>query len=791
MKRFKFIDLFSGIGGFHQAMGNLGGSCVLASEIDEFAINTYSENYHIDSARDITTIDDLSIPYHDVLCAGFPCQAFSKAGKQMGFADETKGTLFFQVARILKSSRPKFFILENVRNLVAHDNGNTMRVIENALNELGYNFKTIIMSPHQLGVPQLRERVYILGIRKDVFSGELIFTLPQRSKDSVDIYSAGIIDENPPEKYNISEHEIAVLNCWDEFHKGIKEKTIGFPIWSFEFGSTESLEGLPKWKADFCRKNRQLYLDNKSFIDEWFEKWNNLKDFTPTERKLEWQAGDSIDTIWDAFIQFRPSGIRVKRPDAFPALVAMVQIPIIGRYKRRLTPREAARLQSFPDSFIPNENDHQAYKQFGNAVNVNCVQFLAEQLFEYGNGGGKRMEQVLKSEQILPNTSLAIDYDQPLLSSRAICTAFSNALGGDCRIEKYDGTKTVYSYTDNGTKHYFLAGAVTYLSKPHPIFKKRLQLKKWYKEFYAEHKNDANTKIHLIGVYHYEGLIVFVEFAIEDYIERKLNSSAAHVYSNDIYQAVINGHFTKTDRNGNHVTSVISRCFKQYLTGAVQENRLFSLFKKFNSEFCFNQWVDAKTAISEMRDGHWYQWKGTEWPGWFLEYKVAGFVEKEHCQAFMIYIGNLKDDSMHDFDLLFPTEKYYGDLKASDIDHSEAPGNDQESVLNAINQCGRLWYIIYEHNTIKDSDREYEMAKERMALIGNPYEEGGKISYASRMKHSVNFKRMRIFELNRINMNEALSVFNQGHQPDGSARRPKFLINKKNIDNCIVFTYDA
>ena len=116
------------------------------------------------------------------------------------------------------------------------------------------------------------------------------------------------------------------------------------------------------------------------------EKWDNLNDFTPTERKFEWQAGESIKSLWEGFIQYRPSGIRVKRPDSFPALVAIVQIPIIGKYKRRLTPREAARLQSFPDEFMPNVNDHQAYKQFGNAVNVNCVKFLAEQLFQYGKG---------------------------------------------------------------------------------------------------------------------------------------------------------------------------------------------------------------------------------------------------------------------------------------------------------------------------------------------------------------------------------------------------------------------
>lgn len=383
MKPFNFIDLFSGIGGFHQAMTNLGGNCVLASEIDEHAIATYYENYHMDSAHDISLIDSADIPPYDVLCGGFPCQTFSKAGKQLGFSDETKGTLFFQIVRILKATKPTYILLENVRNLLSHNHGNTMEVIKGALDELGYNIKVELMSPHQLGVPQLRERVYILGIRKDVYSAEMSFDIPHQNKSNMNIYSAGIIDENAPEKYRISEHEITVLNCWDEFHKGINEKTLGFPIWMSEFGATADTSELPKWKADFCQKNRQLYQNNKPFLDKWLKKWNYLKDFTPTERKFEWQAGETVDSVWDALIQFRPSGIRVKRPDAFPALVAMVQIPIIGKYKRRLTPREAARLQSFPDTFIPNPNDHQAYKQFGNAVNVNCVEYLAKQLFSY------------------------------------------------------------------------------------------------------------------------------------------------------------------------------------------------------------------------------------------------------------------------------------------------------------------------------------------------------------------------------------------------------------------------
>lgn len=385
MKKFDYIDLFAGIGGFHQAMGNLGGNCVLASEIDESAIRTYENNYGINSNRDINDIRDEEIPDHDVLCAGFPCQAFSKAGKQMGFDDPTKGTLFFQIARILRIKKPSYIILENVRNLMSHDHHNTWNVIAQVLDEIGYNIKPVIMSPHQLGIPQLRERVYILGIRKELYDGVLKFTIPdKKDKTSLNAYDAGIFDEVTDEKYSISEQEEKVLECWNEFYQGINLKVIGFPVWSSEFGATYPLDDYPVWKADFCKKNRKLYLDNKEFIDKWLNKWNHLSGFIPTNRKFEWQAGTSISSIWDGFIQFRPSGIRVKRPDAFPALVAMVQIPVIGKYKRRLTPREAARLQSFPEDFIPDENDFQAYKQFGNAVNVNCVEFLAKQLFAYG-----------------------------------------------------------------------------------------------------------------------------------------------------------------------------------------------------------------------------------------------------------------------------------------------------------------------------------------------------------------------------------------------------------------------
>jgi len=398
-------------------------------------------------------------------------------------------------------------------------------------------------------------------------------------------------------------------------------------------------------------------------------------------------------------------------------------------------------------------------------------------------------EQLKKSEQISPEMSIVLDYDQPFTKREQFLSAFNEALATECQFIKY-GNNVVYYYDHEGIRDYFLVGSITWLSGPHPLFKKRLQLKKWYKDFYDEYSKIDNVKIHLTGIYHYDGLVVFVEFKPEDYMGNKMNSSAAHVYSNDIYQALTNKRFEKEDRNHNHITVVASRNYKAYIEGTLQENTLFDLFRKFNMGFSFGQWITAVKAIQEMKEKQWYQWRGTEWAGWLLEYKVSEFIEIEKCERRMMYIGNRKGTDLLDFDLVFKEENFYGDLKASDITKSEAPGNDQENVLEALAKYGRIWYIIYEHETIKDTDRDSEMAKARMELIGTPYKEGDKISYQSKMKHSVNFRRMKIFELNRVNMHETLKAFNQGHQPSGEARAPKFSINKKNIDNFIVFSYE-
>ena len=384
MKKFKFIDLFAGIGGFHQAMESLGGECVFASEIDSYCINTYYKNYQTDANHNVRDVDAEDIPKHDVLCAGFPCQAFSKAGFQKGMSD-TRGTLFFEIERILQHHKTKYIILENVRNLVSHDNGNTWRTIHSHLKNLGYRLTPvpIIISPHQFGIPQLRERVVILGIYDpDNAEQDLLISFDNpMSKDDNSIY--GILEKGRvADRYYISEKEEYVLNAWDEFYRGINETVIGYPIWAEYFKDKDEEEDFPGWKKEFVRKNKSLYKANQQFIDAWLEKYNNLNDFTPTQRKLEWQAGDRIKSLWEGVIQFRPSGIRVKTPTTFPALVAIVQIPIVGKYKRRLTVKEAARLQSFPDTFIPDDDVHQAYKQFGNAVNVEVIAQAAKKLFE-------------------------------------------------------------------------------------------------------------------------------------------------------------------------------------------------------------------------------------------------------------------------------------------------------------------------------------------------------------------------------------------------------------------------
>ena len=345
----------------------------------------YGYNYGINADYDITKVDADKVPPHQVLCGGFPCQAFSKAGKQAGVND-TRGTLFFEIERILRHHHPQFILLENVRNLVSHDHGHTWATITSVLKDIGYRLTAtpLLLSPHQFGVPQLRERVYIAGVYdpKNVntpinleFDGLL-------HKDELSIYP---ILEQGVQENTISAQEADALEVWDEFLHGINTRSIGFPVNIDYFQYKGDTKDLPIWKRQHIGRNISLYQSNKTFIDKWLKKHDYLKRFTPTQRKLEWQCADAIDTIFEGIIQMRPSGIRVKKPTVFPALVAMVQIPIIGRHRRRLTPRECARLQSFPEDFKLCANEHQAFKQFGNSVNVKVLTEIFKRLVDtYG-----------------------------------------------------------------------------------------------------------------------------------------------------------------------------------------------------------------------------------------------------------------------------------------------------------------------------------------------------------------------------------------------------------------------
>jgi DNA (cytosine-5)-methyltransferase 1 len=379
----KFIDLFAGIGGFHIALSRNGCKCVFASEIDKYCARVYEDNYNIKPEGDITKIDASKIPDFDILCGGFPCQTFSHSGKQEGFKNKTKGTLFFEICRILEYKKPKYFILENVRNLYGHDRGKTWETIYKELTDLGYLTykKPIIVSPLHFGIPQNRDRVFIIGIRDDL--GETLNKYPVYNKKVTNIEN--ILEDNKNiskeilEKIKLNETQLSILNLWEEFVQYFKFSNIKlptFPIWTDEWGKKYSIGELPDWKKKCVKNNRDFYQKYGSFLKQWLKKAKKNSNFIGSKAKFEWQSGkfQSNDSIWNLLFQFRPSGIRVSRTNYSPALVAMSQIVYVGSRKRKLTPREVARLQSFPDNFKLDSSINRSYKQFGNAVNVNVVE---------------------------------------------------------------------------------------------------------------------------------------------------------------------------------------------------------------------------------------------------------------------------------------------------------------------------------------------------------------------------------------------------------------------------------
>lgn len=442
----RFIDLFAGLGGFHLALQKLGHECVFASELRDDLQKLYEINFGGKVIHgDILSFEPKDIPAHDILCAGFPCQPFSQAGKREGFKDKKeRGNFFFTICRIIEFHRPKYVLLENVANLSGHDNGDTMRVILRNLRGLEYDVPDPeILSPHQFGIPQHRRRVYIVAV--DQHQGGIgDFCYPKTLKKKTHIKS--VLDESSTQYMHLKAETRHQLEVWQEFldltvkHEGQIPR---FPIWAMEFGAdypispapafnnpgnilgkhgnlgriiegwslaeclaqlpvyarTTTSKEFPKWKIRYIEENRAFYQRNKEWLDVWLQK---VRDFENSHLKLEWNCGPkATTTMEDKIIQYRASGIRVKLPDFAPALnLVGTQVPICpwinlppeslaegepskGRY---MTVREAAALQCMQELQFGNDDfrltQGRIYEALGNAVNVEVVYRIAKNLIK-------------------------------------------------------------------------------------------------------------------------------------------------------------------------------------------------------------------------------------------------------------------------------------------------------------------------------------------------------------------------------------------------------------------------
>lgn len=422
--RLRFVDLFCGIGGFHQALSTHA-DLVHACDIDADCREVYANNFDHIPGADIRNVKENVLP-HDILAAGFPCQPFSKSGGQLGFLDKIRGTLFEDIMDIVKVHYPSVIILENVRNFETHDEGKTLAIVRGALDSEGYDVKECILSPHQFGIPQIRQRIFIVALHKKKVPDYYEFKFPVPTDEVYDVESLRETSLGKDEvvNYNIPSEQLEVFAHWSILVKAVLSngKKLPSPTWSMEFGRTYSLDGkfpltdrtnkqlceelrkdgkkvkesslkedlialyppyirsikqsIPMWKKRFIMNNRNFWNENKGLVPQnWLKKTRTFKN---TYQKLEWHVGGAAKEVEDYdimkwMIHLRPSGIRVSKLDHIPALVAISQIPIIGPWGRKLTPREAANAQSFDPDYKLNETDSIAYKQLGNSVNVDVV----------------------------------------------------------------------------------------------------------------------------------------------------------------------------------------------------------------------------------------------------------------------------------------------------------------------------------------------------------------------------------------------------------------------------------
>lgn len=319
LKNITFIDLFAGIGAFHQALKDYDAKCVFASEWDKNCQKIYNKNYGILPEGDITQIPECNIPPHDILCAGFPCQAFSISGKQLGFQD-TRGTLFFEIARIIKYHYPKILFLENVKNFAKHDNGKTLANIKNVLDNLGYDVFHEVLNASNFGVPQKRERIYILAFRKDLKIAN--FTFPSSDGKPTKLIDFCLSDKETSE-YIIKRNDLKL---------------------------NDKIDLQPDIFGNYPQKPIRIGTINKGGQGE----------------RIYHQNGHAIT------LSAYGGGIGAK-----------TGIYLINDKFRKLAPRECARIMGFSDSFIISESKNIAYKQFGNSLVINVLKSIVNQLIPF------------------------------------------------------------------------------------------------------------------------------------------------------------------------------------------------------------------------------------------------------------------------------------------------------------------------------------------------------------------------------------------------------------------------
>ena len=459
---FKFIDLFAGLGGFHYALKSIGGECVFASEINKTLRDLYIKNHNLKSNLMHGDIAECinKVPDHDLLAAGFPCQPFSKSGKQLGFDDNIRGDCIFYALDIIKKKKPKYFILENVGNFARHNNGNSWKDIQFELRELGYTVRSTadsidnggyekLISPHHFGYPQKRERFFAVGsldyIPKDIFpipnekkpSLESIIISKKEAKLSTD----KLVDI---EQCKIGSQAKKAINLWNKFIDNLPNKNKdlkgSFPLWLEEYKASypfithtpyqgmidnglsveeareklkdyppyarEEKQQFPFWKIKYIDQNRDWFDEYSENIDESIVK--KIRKLPYTYRKIEWNCKSSNSpNIWDHTIQLRPSGIRISNPSYVPSIVSMcsTQRPIYGPFKRHLTQREIARVFGFPDSLTLPDHSTLAITALGNAVHKDVARLIAKKLINYGKRSKDNLIQISKDKELLGLTA--------------------------------------------------------------------------------------------------------------------------------------------------------------------------------------------------------------------------------------------------------------------------------------------------------------------------------------------------------------------------------------------------